>query len=541
MTNTPSPTRSQIRIRARRSRRVRIVALSVIAGLAAAAGIAVAPALAATPSNGIFADTLMPRTAVDPDRAAVELGVRFSPDKTGTVTALQYYQGQKTTGVRTATLWSAQGAVLARATFEPSSRVGWRTVPLASPVTVTAGDTYVASYQAPNGGYPVTERDLTTKRTQNGFTLDAGAGVYRYGATGKVPFRTFRGSNYLVDIVFAPSGTGNAGEKPNTHHRPGTNRPDAVTPTPTATATPKPTPTATVAPKPTPTATVAPQPSAPPTGGIGNGQKNCINTPSSCGYPDETNTGVPQGTTLTRVPEDATSGPGWTWRSDIRAIQTTSDGAKLQNLRIGDGMIIVQNRSVTLRNTYIASKAYYPVDCDYAGPTRDAHSCLGLTVENVEISGTPDCQQGLSFNDYTARRVYVHGCLDGFKADSGVLIEDSYVTALAVIPGSHNDGVQSTAAGDVTVRRSTFKLGNQTGVNSVFQMGTKSDGGKDVTIEGNLIDGGAWMLNSTPISDILVKDNRFTRRAVYGIGYVSGGTWVGNFWDDTLGLIPENN
>jgi hypothetical protein len=120
-----------------------------------------------------------------------------------------------------------------------------------------------------------------------------------------------------------------------------------------------------------------------------------------------------------------------------------------------------------------------------------------------------------------------------------VLIENSYVTNLAVIPGSHNDGVQSTASGNVVVRHSTFKLGNQTGVNAVFQMGTSS-GGRGVTIENNLIDGGAWMLNSTPITGILVKDNRFTRRAVYGVGYVGGGTWVGNFWDDTLALIPEN-
>ena len=100
--------------------------------------------------------------------------------------------------------------------------------------------------------------------------------------------------------------------------------------------------------------------------------------------------------------------------------------------------------------------------------------------------------------------------------------------------------MQSTAEGNIVVRNSTFKLGNQSGVNAVFQMGTKDRGGRDVTIQGNLIDGGAWMLNSTPITNILVEDNRFTRRAAYGIGYVSGGVWTGNIWDDTLALIPEN-
>ena len=88
---------------------------------------------------------------------------------------------------------------------------------------------------------------------------------------------------------------------------------------------------------------------------------------------------------------------------------------------------------------------------------------------------------------------------------------------------------------------STFKLGNQSGVNAVFQMGQKDRGGRGVTIEDSLIDGGGWMLNSTPIAGIVVEGNRFTRRSAYGIGYVSGGTWTGNIWDDTLAPIPEND
>jgi len=265
--------------------------------------------------------------------------------------------------------------------------------------------------------------------------------------------------------------------------------------------------------------------------------------PSACGYPDATNTGVSNRAALIRVPQDATSGPGWTYRSDIRAVQTTGNGVTIQNLSIDKGMIIVAHSGVTLRNIYLDAAGYYPIDCDYTGVTRDAKSCLGLTAENVEVNGTPACQGAMAFRGYTARNMYVHGCLDGFKANQDVLIENSYVTALAVIDGSHNDGVQSTTDGNVVVRGSTFKLGNQSGVNAVFQMGVKGDRNWGVTIERNLIDGGAWMLNDSgsPIEGILVKDNRFTHRAAYGIGYVSGGSWTGNIWDDTLALIPEND
>ena len=46
------------------------------------------------------------------------------------------------------------------------------------------------------------------------------------------------------------------------------------------------------------------------------------------------------------------------------------------------------------------------------------------TYEDSEIEGTSDdVTAGLSFANYTARRVNVHGTADGFKADENVLIE----------------------------------------------------------------------------------------------------------------------
>ena len=55
------------------------------------------------------------------------------------------------------------------------------------------------------------------------------------------------------------------------------------------------------------------------------GLTDCVSLPSRCGYPDATNTGVPAGTTLLRVPQDRTSGTGWTWDSH-GWISTTDNG-----------------------------------------------------------------------------------------------------------------------------------------------------------------------------------------------------------------------
>ena len=94
--------------------------------------------------------------------------------------------------------------------------------------------------------------------------------------------------------------------------------PTETTPTPTETSpTPTPTPTPT---EPTPSPTT----SAPPGGGpVPAGA--CARQPSSCGFPDETNTGVGSAISLRTVPGDLSQGPGWScplrWVGDCRRRQ----------------------------------------------------------------------------------------------------------------------------------------------------------------------------------------------------------------------------
>lgn len=235
----------------------------------------------------------------------------------------------------------------------------------------------------------------------------------------------------------------------------------------------------------------------------GGFQANCINVPSACGYPDETNTGVPIGVTLTN------SG----------CVTVNTPGAVVQNLNIQDCNITVNANNVTIRNVRISGCTYYPID--YSGS--------GLVVEDTEIaSDCPQTTAALSFGNYTARRVNVHGTADGFKANSNVIIEDSYIHDLAVTQDSHNDGVQSTGGSNVTLRHNTCKMGTA-GV--CVQFGS-SDTGWLVT--NNLFNGTGWILNgSNGTSSSTFTNNRFTRTG-FGPASItgSGNTWSGNYYDD---------
>ena len=78
--------------------------------------------------------------------------MQFSSSVNGYVTGVRFYKGGTANGgTHVGRLWSASGTLLASATFSNESTYGWQTVTFATPVPVTAGTTYVASYYAPQG------------------------------------------------------------------------------------------------------------------------------------------------------------------------------------------------------------------------------------------------------------------------------------------------------------------------------------------------------------------------------------------------------
>ncbi len=177
---------------------------------------------ASSASNAVTAeDTLFdfgtPATMDSGDAAAVNLGVKFTASETGTVTGIRFYKASTNTGNHVGSLWSNTGTLLAQATFSNETASGWQTVLFSSPVSVTAGTTYVASYLAPSGHYSATNDGLASAVTNGPLTAPAngsvapGNGVYAYGSSSTFPSSTYNASNYFVDVLFNPSGGGGGG------------------------------------------------------------------------------------------------------------------------------------------------------------------------------------------------------------------------------------------------------------------------------------------------------------------------------------------
>lgn len=158
----------------------------------------------------LWSANTLPLTAASADTAAVNLGVRFVPQQNGFITGVRFYKGATNTGTHVGGLWSATGQLLASSTYTAESTTGWQEVSFASPVAVTAGTTYVASYFAPHGHYAADYNGLATATVNGPLIAPAdgnagGNGLYRYGTGLAFPNASYRATQYWVDVVFMPS------------------------------------------------------------------------------------------------------------------------------------------------------------------------------------------------------------------------------------------------------------------------------------------------------------------------------------------------
>ena len=92
-------------------------------------------------------------------------------------------------------------------TFAAETASGWQQADLATPVPVTAGQTYVVSYHAPAGRYSVTADAFSAAGVDRAplhalrSGVDGTNGVFRYGPSG-FPTSGYNNAWYGVDVVF---------------------------------------------------------------------------------------------------------------------------------------------------------------------------------------------------------------------------------------------------------------------------------------------------------------------------------------------------
>ncbi|MEO1063011.1 MAG: hypothetical protein AAFZ07_16490 [Actinomycetota bacterium] len=167
-------------------------------------------------------------------------------------------------------------------------------------------------------------------------------------------------------------------------------------------------------------------------------------------------------------------------------IRVTEPGTVIENVRALDG-IRVEATDVTIRNSYVTSARTNVIDCSHA-------DCRGLVVEDVTIEGARPCQQGIGYRSFTARRVDVSGCVDGFKGHSDTTVEaswchdlDKYDTANG--GSTHNDCFQGTGGSDVTIRGNSFEAIPLRQTSAIKISGQRAPLER-IRIEGNWLSGG---------------------------------------------------
>ena len=119
----------------------------------------------------------------------MNLGLQFQASSDGLITGVRFYKEADNTGTHTGSLWAADGTLLATGTFTGESASGWQELDFSSPVPVTAGTTYVASYHTSPGHYAYTSGGLASPVANGPLTALASGGVYAYGSADDLPLQ----------------------------------------------------------------------------------------------------------------------------------------------------------------------------------------------------------------------------------------------------------------------------------------------------------------------------------------------------------------
>ena len=244
------------------------------------------------------------------------------------------------------------------------------------------------------------------------------------------------------------------------------------------------------------------------------GVVNCAQRPSSCGYPDATNTGVPPGTNLTVFNGNIT---------------VTTPGTVIQNRDIR-GCVRIEAANVIIRRSRISSPS-----CFYAILSDNPSG--NVLIEDVEINCQNTNAHGIGDNGITARRVNIHGCGNGFDVDNNFTVVDSYIHDLCGCGDGHEDGIQLAVGRNVTIQHNTIFV---IGTSAVISHPTTN---ANVRISNNLFAGGAYTLYCPRDTSVnfRVTDNRFSTLLFHNGGVF--GPWVdcnkvavvsNNVWDHNL-------
>jgi hypothetical protein len=240
-------------------------------------------------------------------------------------------------------------------------------------------------------------------------------------------------------------------------------------------------------------------------------------------YPDASCTGVPAGTTLTAVSGD---------------VHITTAGAVVDGKDI-DGCVFVEAPNVTIRNSKITCGFAFGIHALISNYTGG-----GLLIQDVEVSCNNTSATGVAGYGFTAQRMNIHGCENGFGADNDLTIEDSYIHDFYHNTGAHTDGIQMGGGDNITIRHNRIFNQDTDGTSAIISNET---GLSNVLVTNNIMAGGGHTLYCPQTSSVnyRVINNHFSRIYYPNSGFYSPGVYcelaaesTGNVWDDTGLPVP---
>jgi hypothetical protein len=126
-----------------------------------------------------------------------ELGMSFQSSVPGKVWGVRFYRALNEVGEHTGRLWTGGGVLLSSRTFGNETGPGWQSQLFTSPVSISAGTTYMVSVST-NDNYVYTANGLATPIVNGSLTgLGAAYNLVSGGYPGSVS-----NSNYFVDVIF---------------------------------------------------------------------------------------------------------------------------------------------------------------------------------------------------------------------------------------------------------------------------------------------------------------------------------------------------
>lgn len=287
-----------------------------------------------------------------------------------------------------------------------------------------------------------------------------------------------------------------------------TTAPTTTTTAPTTTTQP---PTTTT--QPPTTTTVAPTTTTlPPT---------TTTTVPAGGFPNASNTGVPD---------------GWTPTTTINGdLHVTTAGAVIDGYLV-TGDVCVEAPDVTIRNSRVKGMI---TNWDWCADPTVAPRML---LVDVEVGADPAGNSGTySFSQhgsvtgtcYTARRVHIHDAPEGFRLSGAgvagscpIVIEDSFVITEQVPGGDvHSDAVQGYFGETATIRHNTLVMNNNGGTASIFI--PDGQGNRGGSVIDNLLSCGTGVNRCSGVLRLDDEGGSATYPTVTGNKIVDG-TWV--YW-----------